>query len=80
MVMLAVFLTFCLSYFLLTLANIWLALTSTPRMEIKMLDIPGGVIGFAGIVWAGKEIQKIWGEAKSPTPSQNPPKPVEKCP
>lgn len=80
LIMLVVFITLCLSYFLLTLASIWTGLFGTPRTEIKMIEIPGGVIGFAGIVWAGKEIQKIWGEAKSPTPPQNPPKPVEKCP
>lgn len=52
LIMVAVFATLCLSYLTVTAAAVW-------KGDIKMVDIPGGVLAFAGIVWAGKEIQKV---------------------
>lgn len=51
LIMVGVFGTLCLAYLIVTIASVW-------KGEAKMIDIPGGVLGFAGIVWAGKEIQK----------------------
>lgn len=52
LIMVGVFATLCLTYLIVTIASVL-------KGEAKMIDIPGGVLGFAGIVWAGKEIQKV---------------------
>lgn len=72
LIMLLVFATFCLCYFLLTLANIYIALTATPPQEVKMVDVTQGVLYFAGLVWAGKEVQKAI-ENKGTQPPASPP-------
>jgi hypothetical protein len=69
--MLAVFATFCLCYFIVTVANIWTALHATPRAVVQLVDIGSGVIAFATLVWAGKEIQKAI-ENKGPQPPVDP--------
>lgn len=63
LIMIAVFATFCLAYLAVTAASI------IKDGAIKMVDIPGGVITFAGLVWAGKEIQKAI-ENKGTSPPQ----------
>lgn len=62
----AVFVTLCLCYFLLTVANIYVALTASPSRSVSMVDVTGGVLAFAGMVLAAKEVQKVI-ENKGPT-------------
>ncbi|MDA8122458.1 MAG: hypothetical protein M0Z38_07835 [Deltaproteobacteria bacterium] len=73
LIMLLVFATFCLCYFLLTAANIYVALMSSPQKTVVMVDVTQGVLYFAGMVWAGKEIQKAIENKGTPPPDASDP-------
>ncbi|MDA8178340.1 MAG: hypothetical protein M0T69_02200 [Deltaproteobacteria bacterium] len=60
-----IFGTLCLAYLVVTVASI------VRDGAVKMVDIPGGVIAFAGLTWAGNEIHKAI-ENKGATPPSPP--------